>query len=66
MLLLLLMEGLVIAGKGPVHLPGPLFKLFMVLFDQDLARFLCCYLDSIQSCYPGSVVVHALDRGMGW
>ena len=66
MLLLLLMKGLGIAGKGLVHLPGPMFKLFTVLFDQDPARFLCCFLDSIQSHHLGSIVVHALERGMGW
>ena len=66
MLLLLLMKGLGIAGKGPVHLPGPLFKLLMVLFDQDLACFLCYFLDSVQSCYLMSVVVHALEGGVGW
>ena len=66
MLLLLLMKGLGIAGKGPVHLPGPLFKLLTVLFDQDLACFLYCFLDLIKSRYPGSVVVHVLERGMGW
>ena len=65
-LLMLFMKGLGIAGKGPVHLPGLLFKLLTVLFDQDLACFLCCFLDSIQSHYPGSVVVHALEGGVGW
>ena len=65
MLLLLLMKGLSIAGKGPVHLPGPLFKLLMVLFDQDFARFLCFFLDLIQSRYLGSVVEHALEGGVG-
>ena len=66
MLLLLLIKGLGIAGKGPVHLPGPLFKLLMVLFDQDLACFLCYFLDLIQSHYPRSVVVHVLEGGVGW
>ena len=66
MLLLLLMKGLGIAGKGPVHLPGPLFKLLTILFDQCPTCLLCYLLDLVQSRYPRGVVVHALEVGVGW